>query len=85
MISPGGFKRSRSRLHRYKCSPVFALVGRFVASQERGRVRIAAPEIWSVFGPLFGAPKAGQEKLVGSQAPHQAHFCPQCGQFQSSF
>lgn len=26
-------------------SPVFALVGRFVASQERGRVRIAAPEI----------------------------------------
>lgn len=39
-------------------SPVFAPVGRFVASQGRGRVRIAAPGIWSVFGPLFGAPKA---------------------------
>lgn len=45
---------------------MFALVGRFVASQERGRVTIAAPEVWSVFGPLFGAPKAEQEKSIGA-------------------
>ena len=63
---PDSFKRSRGRLHRYKCSPVFAPVGRFVASQGRGRVRIAAPEVWSVFGPLFGAPKAEQEKSIGA-------------------
>ena len=25
-----------------------------------------APEIWSVFGPLFGAPKAEQEKSIGA-------------------
>ena len=43
---------------------MFALVGRFVASQERGRVRIAAPEVWRPFGPLFGAPKAEQEKSI---------------------
>lgn len=64
---------------------MFAPVSRFVASQERGRVRIVAPEVWSGFGPLFGVPKAGQEKLVGSQAPHQHHFCPQCEQFRSVF
>ena len=29
-----------------------------MASQEHGRVRIAAPEVWRDFGPLFGAPKA---------------------------
>ena len=46
--------------------PAFAPVGRFVASQERGRVTIAAPEVWSVFGPLFGAPKAEQEKSIGA-------------------
>ena len=63
---PGSFKRSRGRLSRCRCSPVFAPVGRFVASQERERVRIAAPEIWSVFGPLFGAPKAEQEKSIGA-------------------
>ena len=28
-----------------------------VASEEHGRVRIAAPEVWSGFDPLFGALK----------------------------
>ena len=45
---------------------VFAPVSRCVASQERGRVRIATPGSWNVFGPLFGAPKAEQEKSIGA-------------------
>lgn len=45
---------------------MFALVGRCVASWERGRVRIAPWQFESGFGPIFGAPKSGQEKLVGS-------------------
>lgn len=63
MATPGNSARNRCNLHRCSYSPVFAPVGRFVASQERERVRIAAPEVWSVFGPLFGAPKAGQPAM----------------------
>ena len=52
---------------------VFAPVSRCVASQEHGRVRIAAPEVWRDFGPLFGAPKAEQEKGIGA-FPRQRPF-----------
>ncbi len=62
-----------------------APVGRCVASWERGRVRIAPWQVERGFGPIFGAPKSGQEKLVGSYTPHQSHFCPQCGQLRSVF
>lgn len=47
----------------------FAPVSRFVALQGRGRVTIAAPEVWSGFGPLFGAPKDGQVKGGGRKRP----------------
>ncbi len=43
-----------------------APVGCCVASWERGRVRIAPWQVERGFGPIFGAPKSGQEKLVGS-------------------
>ena len=47
-----------------------APVGRCVASWERGRVRIAPPGILSGFGPIFGAPKSGQEKAFGALLRH---------------
>ena len=43
-----------------------ALVGRCVASWERGRVRIAPWQVERGFGPIFGAPKSGQEKGIGA-------------------
>lgn len=43
-----------------------ALVGRCVASWERGRVRIAPWQVERGFGPIFGAPKSGQEKAFGA-------------------
>ena len=47
-----------------------ALVGRCVASWERGRVRIAPWQFESGFGPIFGAPKSGQEKAFGALLRH---------------
>ena len=44
-------------------------VGRCVASWERGRVRIAPWQVERGFGPIFGAPKSGQEKGIGA-FPH---------------
>ena len=70
MSTPSSFKRSRGRLHRYRYSPMFALVGRCVASWERGRVRIAPWQFESGFGPIFGAPKSGQEKAFGALLRH---------------
>ena len=58
-----------------------APVGRCVASWERGRVRIAPWQFENGFGPIFGAPKSGQEKEPGTKHPGSTHFCPQCGQF----
>ena len=49
-----------------------ALVGRCVASWERGRVRIAPWQVERGFGPIFGAPKSGQEKAFGALLRH----CP---------
>ena len=46
-----------------------APVGRCVASWERGRVRIAPWQVERGFGPIFGAPKSGQEKGIGA-FPH---------------
>ena len=46
-----------------------APVGRCVASWERGRVRIAPWQVERGFGPIFGAPKSGQEKGIGAIAP----------------
>ena len=47
-----------------------APVGRCVASWERGRVRIAPWQFESGFGPIFGAPKSGQEKAFGALLRH---------------
>ena len=47
-----------------------ALVGRCVASWERGRVRIAPWQVERGFGPIFGAPKSGQEKAFGALLRH---------------
>ena len=46
-----------------------APVGRCVASWERGRVRIAPWQVERGFGPIFGAPKSGQEKEPGTMPP----------------
>ena len=63
---PSSFGRNRGRLPKHSDSPVSAPVGRCVALREHGRVRIAPWQFESGFGPIFGAPKSGQEKLVGS-------------------
>lgn len=47
-----------------------APVGRCVASWERGRVRIAPWQVERGFGPIFGAPKSGQEKAFGALLRH---------------
>lgn len=47
-----------------------ALVGRCVASQACGRVTVAPRRFWDGFGPLFGVPKAGQEKAFGALLRH---------------
>ena len=43
-----------------------APVGRCVALREHGRARIAPWQFESGFGPIFGAPKSGQEKAFGA-------------------
>lgn len=53
-------------------SPAFAPVSCCVTSPERKRVKIAPPELLSGFGPIFGAPKSGQEKGIGA-FPHLCH------------
>ena len=45
--------------------PVFAPVSRCVPSQEHRQVKIA-PGIFDRFGPIFDAPKSGQEKGIGA-------------------
>ena len=47
-----------------------ALVGRCVASQACGRVTVAPRRFWAGFGPIFGAPKSGQEKAFGALLRH---------------
>ena len=51
-------------------------VGRFVASQCGGGVRIPPCPFGSVSGALFGAPKAKQEKRVASCAPPPRPLLP---------
>ena len=47
-----------------------APVGRCVALREHGRARIAPWQFESGFGPIFGAPKSGQEKAFGALLRH---------------
>ena len=56
-----------------------ALVGRCVASWERGRVRIAPWQVERGFGPIFGAPKSGQEKAFGALLRHWPATAAWCG------
>ena len=51
---------------RYDIVALFALVGRCVALQECGWVTVALRRFVGGFGPLFGAPKAEQEKSIGA-------------------
>lgn len=60
------------------CGPLCDLAGR------RWGTGTTQP-IWVRVGELFGAPKAKQEKGVGSCPPHPSHFCPQCGQFHGGY
>lgn len=46
--------------------PVFAPVSRCVPSQEHRQVKIA-PGIFDRFGPIFDAPKSGQDKRLASE------------------
>ena len=56
------------------CGPLCGLVRRRWGTD-------TTQSIWERVGELFGAPKAKQEKGVGSCPAHPGHFCPQCGQF----
>ena len=56
------------------CGPVCGLAG-------RRRGTDTTRPIWERVETLFGAPKAKQDKGVGSCPPHPGHFCPRCGQF----
>ena len=51
--------------------PVFAPVSRCVPSQEHRQVK-TAPGIFDRFGPIFDAPKSGQEKGIGAFL----RYCP---------
>ena len=55
---------------RYDIVALFALVGRCVALQECGWVTVALRRFVGGFGPLFGAPKSGQEKAFGALLRH---------------
>ena len=56
---------SHGQPHTEQRRPVFAPVSRCVPSQEHRQVKIA-PGIFDRFGPIFDAPKSGQEKGIGA-------------------
>ena len=59
-------------------------VGRFVASQGGGRVRIPPGPFWSVSGSFSVRRKYSRRKGWRRARPHPSHFCPQCGQLRDS-
>ena len=59
------FNRENGHLRIGRRGPVFAPVSRCVPSQEHRQVKIA-PGIFDRFGPIFSAPKSGQEKGIGA-------------------
>lgn len=59
------------------CGPLCGLVRRRWGTD-------TTQSIWERVGELFGAPKAKQEKGVGSCPARPGHFCPQCGQLRRS-
>ena len=56
-------------------------VGRFVASQGGGRVRIPPSPFGRVLGSFSVRRKRSRRKGRRRGRPHPGHFCPQCGQF----
>lgn len=56
-------------------------VGRCVASQGGGRVRIPPGPFGRVLGSFSVRRKRSRRKGRRRGRPHPGHFCPQCGQF----
>ena len=75
--NPGKEKRnSQSHCASRQLPAVLPPVGRCVASQGGGGVRIPARPIWARVGELFGAPKAKQEKGAASWTPPSRSLLP---------
>ena len=60
-------------------------VGRCVASQGGGRVRIPPGSFGSVSGRFSVRRKYSRRKGWGRAHSHPGHFCPQCGQFHGVY
>lgn len=60
-------------------------VGRFVASQGGGGVRIPPGPFGSVSGRFSVRRKRSRRKGWGRARPHPGHFCPQCGQLSEGY
>lgn len=72
--------------HRTSCPlpAVLPPVGRFVASQGGGRVRIPPGPFGNVSGRFSVRRKSSRRKGWRRARPHPGHFCPQCGQLRDS-
>ena len=73
-----GKEKGNSQPHRTsrQLPAVLPPVGRCVASQGGGGVRIPPRPIWARVGELFGAPKAKQEKGAASWTPPPRSLLP---------
>ena len=79
-------KKENSQPHRtsHPLPAVLPPVGRFVASQGGGGVRIPPGLFWSVSGSFSVRRKSSRRKGWRRARPHPSHFCPQCGQLRDS-
>ena len=69
MSMPSSFGRNRGRLPKHSYSPLFGPVGPLWGCSWGGGGRGGGRDPWqfeSGFGPIFGAPKSGQEKSIGA-------------------
>ena len=75
---------SRPHHTSHSLSAVLPPVGRFVASQGRGGVRIPPGSFGSVSGSFSVRRKYSRRKGRRRGRPRPGHFCPQCGQLRRS-
>ena len=79
-------KKENSQPHRTlrPLPAVLPPVGRFVASQGGGGVRIPPGPFGGVSGSFSVRRKSSRRKVWRRAHPHPGHFCPQCGQLRRS-
>ena len=79
-------KKGNSQPHRTSrpLPAVLPPVGRFVASQGGGRVRIPPGPFGSLSRSFSVRRKRSRRKGWRRARPHSGHFCPQCGQLRDS-